>query len=156
MKVILVATDGSEGGTAALKEAVLKASAERVNLVVLTVAARDLGLSTMSEEVEEYAREEHLAGGEAEGRLAMAEDILAEAKEIVGDRWQLNASYISRAGDATEEILACVREWNADVLFLGSSGRSPLGAIFLGSVSRKVAGAARCSVIIVPTKVMAD
>jgi nucleotide-binding universal stress UspA family protein len=150
MNVILVATDGSDGGTAALKEAAAKASADGARLLVLTVAARDLGLGTMSKEVEEYAREEHLAGGEAEGRRAVAEDILAEAKEIVGDRRQLNAGYISRAGDAAEEILACVREHAANVLFLGSRGHGPLGAIFLGSVSRKVAGAAGCSVVVVP------
>lgn len=150
MKVILVATDGSETGTAALKEAAARASTDSAQLVVLTVAARDFGFGTTSEEIEEYAREEHLAGGEAEGRRAVAEDILAEAKEIVGDRRQLNASYISRAGDAAEEILACAHERAADALFLGSRGQGLLGAIVLGSVSRRVAGAAGCSVVIVP------
>lgn len=150
MKVILVATDGSEGGTAALKEAADKATADGAHLLVLTVATRDFGISTMSEEIGEYAREEHLAGGEAEGRRVVAEDILADAKTIVGDRRELKAIYISRAGNPAQEILACARERSADVLYLGSRGRGPFGAFFLGSVSREVVGAAGCSVVIVP------
>lgn len=149
MKVILVATDGSEGGTAALREAADKATADGAQLLVLTVATRDLGISTMSEEIGEYARGERLAGGEAEGRRVVAEDILAEAKAIVGDRRELKAIYISRAGNPAQEILACARERSADVLYLGSRGRGPLGALFLGSVSREVVGAAGCSVVIV-------
>ena len=150
MSVILVAIDGSEGGTAALKAAADTAAADGAQLVVLAVTTRDLGVSSLSEEIREYAREEHLAGGEAEGRRVLAEDILAGAKKIVTSRKGLKAIYISRAGDPAEEILACARERSADVLFLGSRGRCPLGAFFLGSVSRKVAGAAGCSVAIVP------
>jgi nucleotide-binding universal stress UspA family protein len=150
VSVILVATDGSEGGTAALREAADKAAADGAQIIVLTVTTRDLGISSFSEEIGEYAREEHLGGGEAEGRRVLAEDILAQAKKIVGDRKELKAIYISRAGDPAEEILACSRERSADALFLGSRGRGPLGAFLLGGVSRKVAGAAGCSVVIVP------
>lgn len=150
MTVVLVATDGSDGGTAALKAAADKASTEGAELVVLAVATRDLETGSASEEVGEYARAEHLKGGRAEGRGAVAEDILAEAKEIVGDRPGLTASYVSRAGDAAEEILTCAREHSADVIYLGSRGLDALGAFFLGSVSRHVAGASGCHVVIVP------
>jgi hypothetical protein len=57
----------------------------------------------------------------------LADDLLAGAKRVVGDRKELKAIYISRAGDPAEEILACTR-----------------------GVSRKVAAAAGCSVVIVP------
>jgi nucleotide-binding universal stress UspA family protein len=150
MSVILVAIDGSEGGSAALKEATDKAAVDGAQLIVLAVTTRDLGISSLSEEIEEYSREEHLAGGEAEGRRVLAEDILAGAKKIVASRKGVKAIYISRAGDPAEEILACARERSADMLFLGSRGRSALGAFILGGVSRKVAAAAGCSVVIVP------
>jgi len=150
MSVILVAIDGSEGSVAALKAAADKAVTDGAQLIVLAVTVRDLGISSLSEEIGEYSRQEHLAGGEAEGRRVLAEDILAGAKKIVASRKRLNAIYISRAGDPAEEILACSRERSADVLFLGSRGRGALGAFILGGVSRKVAAAAGCSVVIVP------
>lgn len=150
MKAILVATDGSECGTAALKAAAEKASAAGAQLVVLAVTARDLETRPLSEEIGEYARVERLAGGEAEARRVLAEDVLAEAKAIVGDRPELDALYVLRTGNAAQEILACARERAADMLFLGSRGRGLLGAFFLGSVSREVAGAAGCPVVIVP------
>lgn len=150
MSVILVAIDGSEGGTAALKAAADKAVADGAQLVVLAVTTRDLGISSLSDEIGEFSREEHLAGGEAEGRRVLAEDILAGAKRLVGDRKGLKAIYISRAGDPAEEILGCARERSADVLYVGSRGRGALGAFILGGVSRKVAAAAGCPVVIVP------
>jgi nucleotide-binding universal stress UspA family protein len=150
MSVILVAIDGSEGSVTALRQAADKATADAAELIVLAVTARDLGISSLSDEITEYSREEHLAGGEAEGRRVLAEDILAEAKRLVGDRKGLKAIYISRAGDPAEEILDCARERSADVIYLGSRGRGALGAFILGGVSRKVAAAAGCSVVIVP------
>ena len=150
MKLMLAATDGSNGGTAALKGVADRASAEGVQLIVLTVATRDLETGSVGEEIREYARAEHLGGGRAEGRHVVAGDILAEAKKIVGDRRGLTASYVLRAGDAVEEILTCAREQSADALYLGSPGLGALGALFLGSVSREVAGAASCPVVIVP------
>jgi nucleotide-binding universal stress UspA family protein len=150
MKTILVAIDGSEGSTAALREAADKATAEGARLIVLAVTARDLGISSLSTEIREYAREEHLEGGEAEARLVLADDILAGAKRLIGDREKLDALYISRAGEPAEEILDCAREMSADVLYLGSRGRTALGALFLGSVSRRVAREAGCPVVIVP------
>src|SRR5579871_4123859 len=149
MSVILVAIDGSEGSVAALRQAADKATADGAELVVLAVTTRDLGLSSLSEEIVEYSREEHLAGGEAEGRRVLAEDILAGAKKLVGDRKGLKSIYISRAGDPAEEILDCARERSADALYLGSRGRGALGAFILGSVSRKVTAAASCPVVIV-------
>jgi len=150
MSVILVAIDGSEGSVTALRQAAGKAAVDGADLVVLAVTARDLGISSLSGEITEYSREEHLQGGEAEGRRVLAEDILAGAKRLLGDLKGLKATYISRAGDPVDEILECARERSADALYLGSRGRGALGAFILGSVSRRVAAAADCPVVIVP------
>ena len=146
MKVVLVATDGSEGGTAALREAADFASTHDAELVVLTVMTRSPGLGSVSDELRDYAAAEHLQRGVASGIRHVGENILAEAKSIVEDWDNLKASYISRAGDPAEEIIACAREHSADTLFLGSRGLGPMGSFILGSVSRKVAHAAGCTV----------
>lgn len=150
MSVILVAIDGTEGSVAALRQAADKAAADGAELIVLAVTVRDLGLGSLSGEIREYAREEHLPGGEAEGRRVLAEDILADAEKIVAGRKALKAIFISRAGDPAEEILDCARERSADLLYLGSRGHGALGAFILGGVSRKVTAEASCKVVVVP------
>ena len=47
------------------------------------------------------------------------------------------------------ELLRLVREWNADLIIVGSQGRSVIGRLFLGSVSKSVAEDATSSVRIV-------
>ena len=54
-----------------------------------------------------------------------------------------------RKGDAREAILACVKEWRADLVVLGSHGRKGIDRLILGSVSGSVARHAPCSVEIV-------
>ncbi|HUH85289.1 MAG TPA: universal stress protein [Stellaceae bacterium] len=145
-KVFLVGTDGSEGGTAALRKAAELAATENAELIVLAVMPREIGFRTEAEQVKEYAKAERLAGGVVEAGLFVAENILEEARAFVGGRHDVAVTYISRAGDPAEEIVACARERSADMLFLGSRGRGPLGAFFYASVSRRVANLAPCTV----------
>jgi nucleotide-binding universal stress UspA family protein len=149
MTVFLVATDGSEGGTAAVREGTRLAAQHGAELVVMTVIPRDIATSTLAGEIREYARSEHLSG-ESEARSLIAEDILAAAKAIVGQGGNLKTSYTSRAGDPAHEIVACARERAADLLILGSRGRGALRAFLYGSVARRVAHTAPCAVKIVP------
>jgi nucleotide-binding universal stress UspA family protein len=149
MNIFLVATDGSEGGTAAVREGASLAARHGAELVVMTVIPRDIAARTLADEIREYARTEHLSG-ELEVRSLIAEDILAAAKAIVGEPENFKASYTSRAGDPADEIVACARERTADLLILGSRGQGALGAFLYGSVSRRVADTAPCAVKIVP------
>lgn len=148
-KVFLVGTDGSEGATAALRKAAELAATENAELVVLAVMPRDIGFRTGAEQVKQYAKAEHLAGGVVEGGLFVVENILEEARAFVGGH-DVAATYISRAGDPADEIVACARERSAEMVFLGSRGHGPLGAFLYGSVSRRVANVAPCTVEIVP------
>jgi nucleotide-binding universal stress UspA family protein len=153
MKLLMVATDGSEGASAALKAAADTADIEAARLLVLTVSPRSVSYhrpSGMAKEITEYARSEHLAGGSAEAGGMLAEDILTEARKIVGRR-SLDTNFISCAGDPAEEIVACARERVADALYLGSRGLSRVGSFLLGSVSRRVSASAPCPVVIVQT-----
>ena len=55
----------------------------------------------------------------------------------------------ARAESPAWGIVAEARRWNADLIVIGSHGRTPLERFFLGSVSFKVAADAHCSVRIV-------
>jgi len=57
-----------------------------------------------------------------------------------------------RQGGAHQEILKFAREWSADLLVMGSVGRSGLSRILLGSVAGKVLREMPCSVITVKSE----
>jgi len=57
-------------------------------------------------------------------------------------------------GPAALSILDVAKEWNADLIVMGSHGRRGLQKLFLGSVAEKVARCANCSVEIVKSKVV--
>ena len=54
-----------------------------------------------------------------------------------------------RAGDAAEEIIAVVEQQRADLVVLGSRGRTGLTRLLLGSVARNVLSGSTASVLIV-------
>ncbi|MDQ3684877.1 MAG: universal stress protein [Acidobacteriota bacterium] len=75
--------------------------------------------------------------------LALA-DIAAETVKVMFPAWEAGAEALS--GAPAWEIISKAEEWGADLIVVGSHGRSALGRLILGSVSRKVANEARCSV----------
>ena len=65
-------------------------------------------------------------------------------------------SHEVREGDARHAILECAAEWTADVIVLGSQGRTSLDRFLLGSVSENVVRHARCSVEVVRGPIKAN
>ena len=57
-----------------------------------------------------------------------------------------------RIGRAQDEILAVADEYNADLIILGTHGRTGLDHFISGSVSESVARKAKCPVLIIPKK----
>jgi nucleotide-binding universal stress UspA family protein len=55
----------------------------------------------------------------------------------------------ARAGDAAEEIIAVIEQQRADLVVLGSRGRTGLTRLLLGSVARNVLSGSTASVLIV-------
>jgi nucleotide-binding universal stress UspA family protein len=53
-----------------------------------------------------------------------------------------------REGDAATELLAAAKEWKADLIVMGTHGRTGLARLVLGSVARNVLHHAPCSVLI--------
>lgn len=60
----------------------------------------------------------------------------------------LTAEADRRDGDAATEILAAADAFDADVILIGTHGRTGLQRVFLGSVARNVLHHATCSVVI--------
>lgn len=54
-----------------------------------------------------------------------------------------------RSGDAASEIIASAGEWNADLVVLGSRGRTGLTRLLLGSVARNVVNGSTASILVV-------
>jgi nucleotide-binding universal stress UspA family protein len=92
------------------------------------------------------ARVSVLHVGQAGEPEAEASDRLAQSElAAVG----VGARVEVRGGDAADEILAAARSLPADLLVMGSRGRSQLAGLLLGSVSQDVVPRASCPVLLV-------
>lgn len=67
-----------------------------------------------------------------------------------GDGIEINK--FIRVGRAQDEILAVAKEFKADLIILGTHGRTGLDHFISGSVSESVARKAKCPVLIIPKK----
>lgn len=57
-----------------------------------------------------------------------------------------------KVGNPRDEILLTAEEWNADLLILGTHGRTGFDHFISGSVAERVVRKARCPVLIIPNK----
>ena len=57
-----------------------------------------------------------------------------------------------KMGNTRDEILNTADEWKADLIILGTHGRSGIDLFFSGSIAEKVVRKARCPVLIIPNK----
>ena len=60
------------------------------------------------------------------------------------------ASVKAYEGNAYKQILKVAKELNAEMIIMGSRGKSPIGEIFIGSVASRVTMNAKVPVILVP------
>ena len=149
MKKILVAYDGTPGAELALKDMVRGGFPERAEAKVLTLADVWLPPAPPQDSAEEYP---NFAASHEK-----ATDMLRSAGKtaVLGARhlheifpnWTITNT--AKADSPAWGIVAEARRWEADLIVIGSHGRTPLEKFFLGSVSYKVAAEAVCSVRIV-------
>ena len=80
-----------------------------------------------------------------------AKEFVAYAtRKLEGTGFKVSSSI--EEGDARSVILREAEAWDADLIVLGSHGRTGLVRFLIGSVSEAVARHARCSVQIVRTR----
>lgn len=131
LRRILHATDFSQASGAAFSEAVARARRDRARLFILHVLlpaspflAGDVNLPPSYLELQARARRQ------AERRL----EILINSARRQG----VSAEGRLASGAPAQDILRWARRKRADLIVIGTHGRSALGRFFLGSVAERV------------------
>jgi nucleotide-binding universal stress UspA family protein len=145
---IVIGYDGSEYADAAwndLRHAGLPRDAEALILSVAEGAAPLLSPAIVDDALDS----ERVASA-----VEYASNAIEQAKECARlgaerlkshfPEWEAQAEYL--VGDPADVVMERAISWGADLIVVGSQGRSALGRLILGSVSRKIVTEALCSV----------
>jgi nucleotide-binding universal stress UspA family protein len=84
----------------------------------------------------------------------LQEEASKEVLERFGGLWKgkQELTTFSQMGNPRVEILATAEEWNADLIILGTHGRTGFDHFISGSIAEGVARRSLCPVLIVPNK----
>jgi nucleotide-binding universal stress UspA family protein len=140
IETILLATDGSAASEGASGEAIDLAVQVGARLLVVSV----LGASSRPSEASAET------AGPADSRDSLtnkAQAIVQRAKAAGAD-----ATFLVWDGDPGEAIVAAADSENADLIVVGSHGRSGVSRFLIGSVSDHVVRHAHCPVMVVRGK----
>jgi nucleotide-binding universal stress UspA family protein len=134
-KNIVLAYDGSKFSNKALQEALRIAKSSGGSLLILSVV-------DITDEFESEAP--GLTDKMTEKLLKSAQKALEKAVAA-----KVKAKVEVHVGDAYEMIVETARKKKADIIVMGSHGRTGLTRLLMGSVTSRVIGHAPCSVIVV-------
>jgi nucleotide-binding universal stress UspA family protein len=155
---VLIAYDGSQGARHALEDLSRNRAGLPVTSDVLVLCAADIwrtvtissiGPFPLSDMPLTSAQVQQLQAAER-ASLRHAYRTATEGCRRLRDacpHWQVRAE--SCAGSPEVGIPTRAAEWRADMIVMGSHGRSPMGRLLLGSVSAAVVKDAPCSVRVV-------
>jgi len=139
---VLCPVDFSEPARRALANAIGFARAFRSELMVLHV----------SESLPEFYAVHAAVAAEAQAKFRREERHEFDAFLQQFDFSNVNWSHVVRQGVVHGEILRYAGDWPADLLVMGSVGRTGLSRILLGSVAGKVLREMPCSVVAMKTE----
>ena len=150
---VLIGYDGSESGDAIfedLKRAGLPRESEALIVSVVDLFANSPAISEFDLQSLASRRAEAVlmrAQAHREGVIKETEDLAAKAADRLRSQfpeWKVETSV--KTGTPVSDLINAANDWNADLIAVGSQGRSAIGRFFLGSVSKRIATDARCSV----------
>lgn len=137
---ILLPTDGSKYAYEAAKHAIWAANSSKADIIVLNVVELPKRPELNSEDIESklnILREE--------GKIA-----LDEVSQLLDKSWgEINASFIIKEGSPARIILQTIKDNNIDLVVMGTSGKSDLDKLLMGSVAEKIVQNAKCAVTII-------
>jgi nucleotide-binding universal stress UspA family protein len=122
-KKILIATDGSKYSEAASREAISIAKRIGSDMIAISVATKDKNLPAAKKSV--------------------------DAVKKIAEKEGIKIDVITPKGTPYEVIVNTAERKNADVIFIGSHGRTGIERLFMGSVTERVIGHANCAVMVV-------
>lgn len=135
---ILVATDGSAHGDAAVEAAMYFAASHGGALTAITVVQM----------FPEFYADAPLVVDRGEAEAAAVLDRVAKSAASTG----LRLSTELRRGDPAHEVVSHAGASNAGMIFVGSRGLSGLKKLLLGSVAEKIIGLAHCPIYVAKLK----
>lgn len=135
LETILLATDLSPASAAATDQAIELAVRLEARLLVVHVVSQMKGLVPLSRGRAVEEREQRATGAQAVVQRARAAGV--------------QATFLLWDGDPGDGIVAAAESETADMIVVGSHGRSGVGRYLLGSVSDHVVRRARCPVLVV-------
>lgn len=150
---ILIGYDGSEYAGAIFEDLKRAGLPRESDVKVVTVADLLMSNPPVEEVVAQVLTSRRVAAAHkqaethAERVIKEAEDFASKAIERLRSEfpeWNVTSEVIT--GTPAWELLDAARGWDADLIVIGSEGRSAIGRFFLGSVSKKIATDAHCSV----------
>ncbi len=150
LETILLATDGSAASEPASEQAIDLAIQVEARLLVVSVVASARQPSEAAAAAAHGASAHGAPGVEA--HEADSRDSMAARAQAIVQRARAagaNATYLVWEGEAGDAIVAAADSECADLIVVGSHGRSGVSRFFIGSVSDFVVRHAHCPVMVV-------
>jgi nucleotide-binding universal stress UspA family protein len=142
---LLIAMDGSDFSQAALQSVITRPWPPNTQAKVLNVVEPPSLL--MGREMGGYDPEFEMVW---KALQEQAKDMVEKAAEKLRAA-KFNVSTELVEGDPKSQIIDIANQWHADMIVLGSHGRSRIDRFLMGSVSQAVVRHAHCSVEIIRT-----
>jgi len=143
-KKILVALDGSDHATHALRTAVDLATRCEATLVLCHAVQTPQLRADYDKVVAKKAQKVYRQIGKER-----ADDILGAAEKLVRKAGLSEVDRLVEEGDAIKALLKAIDKTSADLLVIGTRGMTGLREITMGGVAHKMTVAAPCPVLVV-------
>ena len=144
-KSIVVASDGSPHSAAAASEAIGIAKRNSAKLTVLAVVPADIAMPT-DIDFATIAREKL-----ADQEMQSAEKNAKAVKEAA-QRAGVDAQAFVMSGKPADAIIEIAKDKSADLIVVGSHGRTGLDRLLMGSVAERVIVLSTCAVLVAKGK----
>jgi nucleotide-binding universal stress UspA family protein len=141
-QTILFAADFSENSREAFSAACSLARADKSRVVVLHIADSDW---VASEPV--YANQTSVQFDEKKPDERRLHALEQKLRDTYAPAYPIDVEYCARAGDISDQIVEMARELSADLIVMGSHGRTGMNWILFGSVAARVLRKASCPVL---------
>jgi len=142
-KLIISASDGSEGAERAVAFAADLAKSLDAKLLLVHVSEDNLS-------AKDRAVLQQLRVSEGDALEEISQRVLSRAKTLARDHGAPKIETMIAAGDPASMLIRAAKGEHADAIVVGRRGCGQLEGLLLGSVSQKLSCLAPCAVVVVP------